>query len=269
MKRALLLVLLAACGAGQVTEERAPALPPPPAPNVRIDERFVVALDLAALRATPSGAKVLRSLGRSQASSNERLGYSPLEEASWMTTAGPEIAFISTGHAAVVAHGKSEEEARRIISRAGGVGGEVSLYGARGVVMRKPGLFVFAPDGALPSTDRRRGDEAVRIAIRKLIEPWWPTDMGAIEVKARLRDGLDLEGRAVCPSAERCSAVAADLRQRIVKLDAQAAGVTHDAFVPLEKNIVADDTTLKATLHLDPEQLRILSDLALAYLGLP
>lgn len=268
MKRAL-LVCLAACGPAPATSEPAPALPPPPAPNVKVDERFVVALDLAALRATPFGAKVLRSLGKSQGSSNERIGFSPLEEASWMTTAGPEIALLSTGHLAIVAHGKSEEEATRIVGRAGGVGGEVSLYGARGVVTRRPGLFIFAPDGALPSTDRRRGDEALRIGVRRLVESWWPRDVVAIEIKGRLHDGLDLEGRATCPNASRCEDVAKDFRSQITKFDERAAGVTHDAFVPLEKNIVADGTTLKADLHLDPEQLRILSDLALAYFGLP
>ena len=273
--RALLLIGIAACGSDLPHSSggaNAPGNVPPPAKTVVVDERFVVAMDLVALRGTDFGARVLHSLGKATASTNERIGFSPFEEGAWITLAGPEISLFDNGHLAIVAHTKSEEHAAAIVKRAGGANGEVSLYGVRGNLTRpRSDLFLFAPDGSVPSLAKRRGEEALHISLRKLDAGFWPKEIGRIDIAGRVHDGFDLEARAECPSPELCASLAKELREKVRAVNERVRGVTRDAFVPLEKEdgLGSSDHALHAHLHLDAEQLRVLTDLALAFFGLP
>ena len=288
---------------GVVThDDAAPPAPAPkpalPAPTFGATEpskpgdahAFRLAASLRSMRATRSGAKILKLLSvvPEVIDARGKTGVDPFADGEWLLVYGASVR-IPGANANVVKHVRSEAELTRANVDAGAVASDAGpgavhaeIYGVRDVLLRpQVGVLALVPadraadlavalsGGLDPGT---RSGELARIFLAEpaKVARSLPADVvrATVIVKPASDGGLDLTAEADCPDAASCKATA-------IMLDALAQKQNSLMVRIVTKNLLgnltlrADAAKLKASLHAAPDQVDALLNLTRAQLGLP
>ena len=288
---------------GVATREDAPAAasapkPALPAPMFGATEpskpgdahAFRLAASLRSMRATRSGAKILKLLSvvPEVIDARAKTGVDPFADGEWLLVYGSSVS-IPGANANVVKHLRSEAELTRAnvdagmgASDAGPGAVHAEIYGVRDVLLR-PQASVLALVPADRAADLgvalsraidpgTRPGELVRIFLAEpaKVVRWLPADVvrASVVVKPASDGGLDLSAEADCPDAASCKATATTLDELARKQNSLMVRI-------VTKNLLgnltlrAEATKLKALLHATPDQVDALLNLTRAQLGLP
>ena len=251
---------------------------------------FRLAASLRSMRATRSGAKILKLLSvvPEVIDARAKTGVDPFADGEWLLVYGGGVR-IPGANANVVKHLRSEAELTRAnvdagleASDAGPGAVRAEIYGVRDVLLRpQAGVLALVPAdravdlGAALSKAIDPGTRPGELARIFLAEPAkvvrsLPGDVvrGLVIVKPATDGGLDLSAEADCPDAASCKATATMLDQLAQKQNSLMVRI-------VTKNVLgslalrADGTKLKASLHAAPDQVDALLNLTRAQLGLP
>jgi hypothetical protein len=256
---------------------------------------FRLAAALRAMRAAPSGAKVLKLLSviPGVIDAKATTGVDPFADGEWLVVYGSKVE-VPGPNANVVKHARSEGAVTSAFADAGleawdggagaGTTGAVraDVYGVRDVVLR-PQLGVVA----LVPGDRARdlaaalakpidlGVKAGELARMFVAEPaklarFLPAEVvrATVVAKAAPDGGLDVSAEADCPDAASCKTTAAALDELAKKQNTLMVRI-------VLKNVLAglsfrsDGTKLKATLHAGRDQVDAVLNITRVQLGLP
>ncbi|MDB4934480.1 MAG: hypothetical protein JWP87_1452 [Labilithrix sp.] len=277
-----------------------PALPEPAfgaAESVKPGDAHALRLAAAlkAMRATRSGAKVLKMLSvvPEVIEARSRTGVDPFADGEWLLVYGSKVE-VPGQNANVVKHGRPEAAVTSAMTDAGleawdgggaaGTNGAVraEIYGVRDVVLRpQSGVLAVVPGdraGDLASALSKPIDLGVKageLARVFFAEPskllrFLPADVvrASVVAKAASDGGLDLAAEADCADAASCKTTAAALDELAKKQNTLMVRI-------VLKNVLAnlsvrsDGPKLKATLHASPDQVDAILSITRAQLGLP
>jgi hypothetical protein len=267
-----------------------------PKPGETHPFRLVAAV--RAMRASPSGAKIVKmlSLVPDVIDAKARTGVDPFAEGEWLLVYGSAIG-VPGPNANVLKHARTEAELAKAAADGGfeswdagaappGAGtpgalrGEV--YGVRDVLLRpQAGLLALVPEDrardlaaalAKPIDPGVKPGELARIfaAEPAKIVRFVPADVvrATVLVKPASDGGLDASAEADCADAVSCKTTATALEELAKRSNSMMVRI-------VLKNLLgglavrAEGTKLKATLHAAPDQVDAALGIVRAQLGLP
>jgi hypothetical protein len=283
---------------------RAPFVPEPEygmaeSPKPGDPHAFRLAVAVRAMRATPSGAKVVKMLSviPEVIETKARTGVDPFQDSEWLLVYGSKVE-VPGPNANVVKHGRPAAVVTAMLdagieawdggsSASSPVGtaraARVEMYGVRDVLLRpQPGVLALVPGDrardlaavlAGPVDPGVRPGELARIALAapSTLLGFLPTDVtrGIVTVKAAPDGGLDASAEADCADAASCKATLAALEALVQRRAASLMVRIATRNLLSNLSIRVDGVKLKATLHAAPDQVTALLNLVRAQLGLP
>lgn len=282
---------------GGASESPAPPRPPPPPePSFGSEplkpgdpHAFRLALAVRAMRASPSGLKVLQmfSVVPEVMRARMRTGVDPFADGEWLLVYGSSVAAPGP-NANVLKHIRSEAEVTKAVADGGfeawdgGVGVRAEMYGVTDVLLRpQPGVMALVP------TDRARELAAVlakpidpgvkpgELARVSFSEPaklarFLPPEVqhATVIVKAASDGGLDASADADCPDAASCKTIATAIDELVKRqnglLVRLVLGNVLGSFT-----VRAEAAKLHATLHAMPQHVDAALNFLRSELGLP
>jgi len=251
---------------------------------------FRLAASLRLMRATRSGAKVLKLLSvlPEVIDARAKTGVDPFADGEWLLVYGSSTR-IPGPNANVVKHLRAEAELTRANVDAGleafdaGPGAvRAEIYGVRDVLLRpQAGVLALVPADrapdlaaalAKPIDPGTRSGELARIFLAEpaKVVRLLPAEVvrGTVTVKSAPDGGLDLSAEADCPDAAACSATATTLDELARKQNSIMVRIVLKNLLA-NLSVRARGTKLEATLHAAPDQVDAVLNLTRAQLGLP
>lgn len=288
---------------GAVTSEDASA--PAPRPKLPLPEpafgaaeptkpgeahAFRLAAALRLMRATRSGAKVLKMLSvlPDVIDARAKTGVDPFADGEWLLVYGSRVA-VPGPNANVVKHLRAEADLTRAnvdagleAFDAGPSAVRAEIYGVRDVLLRpQAGVLALVPSDraadlaaalAKPIDPQTKPGEMARAFVAepaKLVRYLPAEVVGAVVVVKSAPDGgLDVSAEADCPDAATCRTTATALGELTTRQNSLMVRI-------VLKNLLANlsfrarGTKLEATLHAAPEQVDAVLNLTRSQLGLP
>lgn len=260
---------------------------------------FRLAAALRAMRASPSGAKIVKmlSLIPDVIDTKTRTGVEPFEDAEWLLVYGSRVG-VPGPNANVVKHSRPEAVVAKAVADGGfeawdaGASAAVApgttgamrgeMYGVRDVLLRpQPGVLALVPGDrardlaavlAKPIDPGVKPGELARIYVAEPAKlarfiPAAVVDATMIVTPA-MDAGLHVAVEGLCPDPEACRATATDLEQLASRFNSMMVRIVTKNLLG-NLTVRADGATLKATLHVAPDQVDALLNLLRAQLGLP
>lgn len=260
---------------------------------------FRLAAAVKAMRASPSGAKIVKMLSviPDVIEAKARTGVEPFADAEWLVVYGSRVA-VPGPNANVIKHVRPEGAVAKSVADGGfeawdagssapvapGTGGAVrgAMYGVRDVLLRpQPGVLALVPGDrarelaavlAKPIDPGVKPGELARIDVAEpaKVAHFLPAGVlhATVIVKPASDSGLDLSAEADCPDAASCTSTATALEEMAKRSNSMMVRiVTRNLLGGIA--VRADGAKLKATLHAAPDQVSALLNLLRAQLGLP
>lgn len=258
---------------------------------------FRLAAALRAMRASPSGAKIVKMMSAfpDVIDATARTGVEPFADAEWLLVYGSRAA-VPGPNANVIKHARPEATVAKAVADGGfeawDAGAPVSLgaagalrgeaYGVRDVLLRpQPGVLALVPGDrardlaaalARPIESGVRPGELARVFVDapSTLTRVVPSDVlhATVVLKAAPDGGLDARAEAECPDAASCKVTAKSLEELAKRSNSLMVRlVTRNLLGGL--TVRADHAKVRATLHAAPEQVDSLVSLLRAQFGLP
>jgi hypothetical protein len=232
----------------------------------------------------------LLSLLPAVADAKARTAVEPFADGEWLLVYGSRVA-IPGPNANVLKHMRSDADVSRAIADAGlaasdaGVGAvHAELYGVKDVLLRpQPQMFALVPSDRASELNAALarpvpidpGLKAGEMARFFLAEPakvarFLPADVvkATVIVKPAADGGFDLAADADCADAASCRTTATALEDLLKRSNTLMVKIVSKDLLG-GVAVAADGAKLRATLHVSPDQVDTLSNLARAELGLP
>lgn len=269
----------------------------PPRPGDTHAFRLVAAM--RSMRASPSGAKIVKMLSvvPEVIDTKARIGVEPFEDSEWLLVYGSQVG-VPGPNANVVKHARPETTVAKAVADGGfeawdagasaaaapGTAGAMhgEIYGVRDVLLRpQPGVLALVPGDrardlaavlAKPIDPGVKPGELARIFVAEpaKLARFLPAEVvkGTVVLKPASDSGLDVIAEAACPTAASCATTAAGLELLAKRSNSMMVRI-------VTKNLLggllvrADGATLRATMHVAPDQLDAVLNLLRAQFGLP
>lgn len=266
---------------------------------------FRLAAAVRAMRASPSGAKIVKMLSvvPDLMDAKARTGVDPLADAEWLLVYGSKVA-VPGPNANVMKHARSESDVARAIGDAGtgaweawdagapraaglaspGTTGAVrgELYGVRDVLLRpQPGVLALVPGDrardlaaalAKPLDPGVRPGELARIFVAEPanVVRLLPADVvrATVILRPAADGGLDASAEADCKDAASCATTATSLDEVAKRSNSLVVRIATKNLLG-SLTVRADAAKLKVTLHAAPDQVDAALGILRAELGLP